>query len=95
MHGSFGWIFQQDGAPSHTAQVALDWLDEIVDVITDCLANSPDVLPIELLWRILKKRVARMKRQTLQELKSALTSAWSLIPPHTVDRLCKGFQRRL
>jgi hypothetical protein len=37
----------------------------------------------------------RMKPQTLQELKSALLSAWSLIPQDTIDRLCKGFQAKL
>jgi hypothetical protein len=34
-HGPFGWMFEQDGAPSRTSQVAMDWLDETVDVITD------------------------------------------------------------
>jgi hypothetical protein len=26
VHGPFGWIFQQDGAPAHISQRALDWL---------------------------------------------------------------------
>jgi hypothetical protein len=55
----------------------MDWLEEIVDVITDCPANSSDLSPIEVLWAILKKLVRRMKPQTLQEEKSALLGAWS------------------
>jgi hypothetical protein len=46
-HGLFRWIFEQDGAPSRTLQVSMDPLEETVDVITDCPANSPDVSPIE------------------------------------------------
>jgi hypothetical protein len=91
----FGWTFQQDGAPSHTSQVAVNWLEETVDAITYYPANSPDVSQIELLREILKKLVRQMKRQTLQELKSALLDALSWIPQDTIDRLCKGFQTRL
>jgi hypothetical protein len=28
MHTIFSWIFQQDGAPAHTSQAVLDWLEE-------------------------------------------------------------------
>jgi transposase len=48
-HEAFGWIFQQDGASCHTSQVALDWLEESVDLIFDWPANSPDLSPIKLL----------------------------------------------
>jgi hypothetical protein len=71
-HGPFAWIFEHDGAPSHTSQVTMDWLGETVDVITDCAANSPDLSPIKLLCEILKKLVRRMKWQKLQELKNGL-----------------------
>jgi hypothetical protein len=36
-----------------------------------------------------------MKRQMLQEQKSALLDTWGLIPQDTVNRLCKGFQTRV
>jgi hypothetical protein len=75
--------------------LARDWLQETVDVIMDWPATPSDVSPIELLWAILKKLVRRMKRQTLQEQKSALLGAWNLIPQDTVNRLCTGFQTRL
>jgi hypothetical protein len=61
----------------------------------DWPANSPDVSPRELLWRILKNLVKQMKRQTLQEQKSGLLAVWTVISQDTVNRLCKGFQTRL
>jgi hypothetical protein len=73
----------------------MDWVEETVDVVTDWPANSPDVSLTKLLRVILKKLVRRMKRETLQEQKSGLLGACSLIPQDTVDRLCKGFQTML
>jgi hypothetical protein len=31
-HRTFGWIFQQDGAPTHTSEAAPRWLEESIDV---------------------------------------------------------------
>jgi hypothetical protein len=59
-HGPFGWIFQQDGTPCHTSQVAMDWLEASVDLIVDWPAISPDLSPIELVWAILKKLIRRI-----------------------------------
>jgi hypothetical protein len=53
----------------------MDWLEETVDVFTDCPANSLDISPREVLWAILKKLVRRMKLQTLQEQKRGLLGA--------------------
>jgi hypothetical protein len=64
-------------------------------VITNCPANSPDLSPIEVLWRIVKKLVRRMKRQTLQEVEGVLPGAWSFIAQDTVDKLYKDSQMRL
>jgi hypothetical protein len=94
-HGPFGWIFQQDGAPAHTSQVTLDWLEESVDVIVDWPPNSPDLSPIEILWAILKKMVSRTNPRTVEDLETALIAAWSLIPQDTIDRLCRSFEARL
>jgi hypothetical protein len=79
-HKPFGWIFGQDGVRSGTSQVSIDWLEETVDVIMDCRANSSDGWQMELFWGIYKKLVRRMKRQTLQEQKSALLGSWSSTP---------------
>jgi hypothetical protein len=48
-HGALNWIFQQDGAPCHTAQEPIDSIEENCDLICDWPANSPDLNPIELL----------------------------------------------
>jgi hypothetical protein len=80
---------------AHTSQVALDWLEESVDGIADCSPNSPDLSPIEILWAILKKMVSRTNPRKIEDLKTSLFAAWSLIPQNTIDRLCQSFEARL
>jgi hypothetical protein len=46
-HGALEWIFQQDGAPCHMSQKAVDWIEANCDVLSDWPANSPDLSPIE------------------------------------------------
>jgi hypothetical protein len=92
---TLGWIFQQDGAPCHTAQIALDWIEENCDLLSRWPANSPDLSPIELLWAILKHAVAAMEPKSVEELKEVLLQAWETISLETINRLCSGFVRRL
>jgi hypothetical protein len=83
VHGLIGWFFQQDGAPAHISQRALDWLKESINVIVDWPANSPDLSSIE----VLKKLVDEINPQTIEDLKAALIGAWVLIPQTSIDRL--------
>jgi hypothetical protein len=87
----FGWIFEQDGAPAHISRLALEWLEESVDVVVDWPPNSPDLSPIKLLCAISKKSVSRINPRTIHQLKSALLAAWTLIPQNSINKLCTGF----
>jgi transposase len=95
IHGPLNWIFQQDGASCHTAQVTVDWLGECCDVLADWPANSPDLNPIELLWAILKRAVRAVNPQTIDVLKRVITEAWARISQRSIDHLCQSFQKRL
>jgi hypothetical protein len=61
LHGAFNWIFQQDGAPCHKSQMAVDWIEENCDLLSGWPANSPDLNPIALLWAILKQSIAALE----------------------------------
>ncbi len=49
-------IFQQDSAPAHTARSTRSWLNDHGVGVLDWPANSPDLNPIENLWRPLSKK---------------------------------------
>jgi transposase len=95
LHGTLEWIFQQDGAPCHTSQRAIDWIEENCQILGGWRANSPDLNPIEMLWAILKHSVAALEPKTIDELKQVLLQAWNTIPQRTIDGLCQSFEDRV
>ncbi len=49
-------VFQQDGAPCHTAKSITQWLGDCqILYISDWPGNSPDLNPIENIWQVIKK----------------------------------------
>ncbi len=49
-----GWVFQHDNDPKHTAKSTKEWLKRHIKVLEWPSSQSPDLHPIENLWRELK-----------------------------------------
>lgn len=69
--------FQHDGAPCHRSQRVKSWLQqEGVDVLGPWPGQSPDLNPIENLWKVLKAKVNEQKPASMTELKDTIQRVW-------------------
>jgi transposase len=73
------WILQQDNDPKHTSCLAKNYLKENVSTILDWSSNSPDLNPIENLWRMVKRNVEKRKPKNLSELEVFIVEEWERI----------------
>ena len=63
-----GWVLQHDNDPKHTAKATKGWLKKKHIKVMEWPSQSPDLYPIETLWRELKLRVAKRPPQNLNDL---------------------------
>ncbi len=69
-------IFQQDHAKPHSAHITKSWLRRKRVRVLDWPACSPDLSPIENVWRILKRKMRQRRPRTVAHLKTCLQEEW-------------------
>lgn len=96
------WVFQQDGAPSHTAKIVQQWLRaNVPDFIEKDAwpASSPDLNPLDyFVWGYMLSQLKTLEitnKPDLEEFKSFLTEIWGHIPMEMVRAACTSFPQRL
>ena len=89
------WIFQQDGATSHTAKSVKTWFDENNITLLDWPSKSPDLNPIENIWSWIDHNFVKSKLTNVEQLKEEILRLWLQVPREMCMRLVESMPKRI
>lgn len=97
-------IFMHDNAPVHTAYIVRELLDDLGIEVMDWPPHSPDLKPIENLWRLLKAKIYEIypellnmpnNQRTLDFLVHAAQEAWEKLDINILAHLSETMSHRV
>ena len=92
--GTGNAFFMQDNASPHRAIATKEYFYERGIRLLWWPANSPDLNPIENVWRLLKARVQRRYPKTKAELKQYITEEWERIELKDIKKYTSSMHER-
>ncbi len=77
LYGDADLIFQQDLAPAHTYKGTKSWFNDHGVTVLDWPAKSPDLISIENLEGIVKRKMRDTRPNNADDLKAAIKATWA------------------
>ena len=95
-----GYIyFQQDGAPAHLSRMTKNELQNlgIGPYIFPWPPSSPDMSPIEEVWKRMKRKITRRNPHptTVPELRQVIVEEWNNLTPEVIQGYTSSFPERV
>ena len=92
-------VFQQDGAPAHTAKKTQEWLKENIPNFWSkdiWPPNSPDLNPLDFsVWANVESQACKKPHKNVQDLRSSVAKVWNNMSAHYIRRTCSRFRGRV
>lgn len=91
------FVFMHDYAPAHNSKFTKEWLQDHDIEMLSWPSNSPDLNPIENLWRQMKIRIRQVHPlpRTKAELIAVIKDVWNNFPSTKCAELVKSMPERL
>ena len=94
------YVFMQDEARSHTANVTVRFLNQqrYVTLLQPNMwpPKSPDLNPVNYcIWSALERNVYRGRFENTKELKEAIFQKWEALPQAEINNAIDGFRSRV
>ena len=89
------FIFQRDNDPKHTTKILKEWLQDNSVNVLEWPSQSPDLNPIEHLWRDLKMAVHQRFPSNLMDLERCCKEEWAKLPKDGCAKLVASYSKRL
>ena len=91
-----GLVLMEDGAPVHWSKAPATWRENHQIQKLEWPPNSPDLNPIENLWKVLKDRVQKRCRPKNQsEMWPGVEAEWMAIPQSRLESLVASMPERI
>ena len=87
-------IFMQDNASCHKAMVVINFLKAENVTVMDWPPQSPDLNPIEHVWKTLGERSKDRNPETTEQLWKSLLEEWYKITRQDINKLISSCSRR-